>query len=92
MDEYFSVLGRKATDLVTGFSGIVTSVSFDVTGCCQVAITPPIDKDGKTVAGKWFDYHGCKYRGKPVFICKWYPAQRLKGASEHTGASPKDPK
>ena len=34
------LLGLKVKDKVTGFTGIITSVSFDLYGCIQVIITP----------------------------------------------------
>jgi hypothetical protein len=55
LQEYVDTLGLPATDKVTGFQGVISSVSFDLYGCIQVALTPPIDKDGKLVDGRWFD-------------------------------------
>lgn len=49
------LLGLRATDKVTGFSGTVTSVGFDLFGCVQVIISPPVDKEGKIPEGRWFD-------------------------------------
>ena len=53
--EHFKLLGFKVRDRVTGFNGVASSISFDLYGCVQVAITPEIDKDGKTSDGHWFD-------------------------------------
>lgn len=53
--ETIELLGRKAKDKVTGFEGVVSSVSFDLYGCIQAALTPGVDKDGKTLDGHWFD-------------------------------------
>lgn len=52
---FIDLLGKTAKDRVTGFQGVVSSVSFDLYGCIQVALTPPVDKDGKLVDGRWFD-------------------------------------
>lgn len=50
------LLGVKAIDKVTGFSGVVTSICYDLVGCIQAAITPPADlKEGKIPDGRWFD-------------------------------------
>jgi hypothetical protein len=57
VDSYIDLLGKGARDRVTGFAGRVTSVSFDLYGCVQAALTPPIDKDGKRVDGIWLDVH-----------------------------------
>ena len=47
------LLGLKCRDCITGFSGIVTSVSFDLYGCIQAWVDPQeITTDTK---GKWFD-------------------------------------
>jgi hypothetical protein len=52
---HIDLLGKTAKDRVTGFQGVVSSVSFDLYGCLQAAISPPLDKDGKYVDGRWFD-------------------------------------
>ena len=52
---HLSLLGLKAKDAVTGFEGVIASVSFDLYGCIQAVITPPIDKDGKLPEGRYFD-------------------------------------
>lgn len=52
---HLDLLGKTARDRVTGFSGVVASISFDLYGCVQAVLTPPIDKDGKPVQGCWFD-------------------------------------
>jgi len=59
-------LGTKQEDLVTGFVGVVTSISFDINGCIQAALKPPMDKDGKLPDGMWFDLDRLKQVGKPV--------------------------
>jgi len=60
---HIDLLGRKAKDRVTGFAGTVTSVSFDLYGCIQVALSPPIDKDGKFQDGRWVDIHRLEMDG-----------------------------
>jgi hypothetical protein len=53
LNEY---LGRKATDKITGESGVVTSVSFDLYGCVVASMTPPYEKGERSFArGGWFD-------------------------------------
>ena len=54
---HIDLLGKTAKDKVTGFTGTVSSVSFDLYGCIQAALTPTVDKDGKTQDGHWFDIH-----------------------------------
>lgn len=52
---HLDLLGKTAKDRVTGLTGTVTSISFDLFGCVQAVISPPVDKDGKCVDGRWLD-------------------------------------
>jgi hypothetical protein len=54
--ETIDLLGCKGKDKVTGYEGIISSVSFDLYGCVQLALTPPAKK-GETELkhGHWFD-------------------------------------
>jgi hypothetical protein len=54
INSLLDVLGRRATDKVTGFVGTVTSVSFDLYGCIQCIVVPPATKDAPS-EGRWFD-------------------------------------
>ena len=58
------LLGMKVVDKVTGFKGVVTSVSYDLYGCVQAVVSPPIDKEGKRGDGRWFDTHRLKITSK----------------------------
>lgn len=53
--QHLDLLGKKAKDAVTGFTGVITTLSFDLYGCIQVVITPPTNKDGAIEKGNWFD-------------------------------------
>ena len=53
--KHFDLLGCKARDKITGFSGVVSSVCFDLYGCVQIVLTPGADKEGKLGEGHWFD-------------------------------------
>lgn len=55
MNNHLEMLGLKATECVTGFSGTITTLSFDLYGCIQAVLTPAIDKDYNMPDGKWFD-------------------------------------
>lgn len=55
MNEYMKLLGMKVKDKVTGFSGVVESVSFDLYGCVQIVVRPEATKDGKQSDAHWFD-------------------------------------
>ncbi len=50
-----SYLGRKVKDRVTGFTGVVTSISFDLYGCVQGWVVPQLGEDGKVRDSSWFD-------------------------------------
>ena len=68
MLKHLDLLGYRAKDLVTGFSGVVTSVGFDLYGCIQLVLTPPMI-EGKKAAGEWFDVHRVKITStKPVMV------------------------
>lgn len=54
-ERHINLLGYKAKDKVTGFSGTVDSVCFDLYGCIQISLKPGVDKDGKIPDGFWFD-------------------------------------
>jgi len=82
-----NLLGRKAKDLVTGFSGVISTISFDLYGCIQVVITPPVDKDGKVKDGHYFDITRIKITDKkPVMalpdFSAGYTAEGKKGCAE----------
>lgn len=55
MNKHLDLLGKKVKDKVTGFSGVVSSVSFDLYGCVQATICPGMDKEGKLKDAHWFD-------------------------------------
>jgi hypothetical protein len=48
-------LGTRVEDKVTGFKGILASISFDLYGCVQGLVNPGADKDGKLQEQMWFD-------------------------------------
>ncbi len=83
---HIELLGLKAKDSVTGYSGVITTVSFDLYGCVQAVITPPVNKDGEIQNGNWFDVTRLEIKGKnPVMTRpdfeKGYIAQGKKGCS-----------
>jgi hypothetical protein len=53
--KHLGILGLRVVDSVTGYTGIATTVAFDLYGCIQVFINPGLDKDGKLKEGNWFD-------------------------------------
>lgn len=63
MQEIVSKLGLRAIDLVTGFTGVNTSVSFDLYGCVQILLTPPAEDNGKLESSRYFDHERIEFVG-----------------------------
>jgi hypothetical protein len=92
--KHIELLGMKVEDKVTGFSGVVASVSFDLYGCIQALVNPGLDKDGKFKEQAWFNVRRLIIKGeapvmeRPEFV--YGPvAKGEKGAAEkprHTTA------
>lgn len=57
LKKHVDMLGLKCRDKVTNFEGVVSTVSFDLYGCVQLILVPPVGKDGKLEEGRWFDIH-----------------------------------
>jgi len=47
--------GRLYRDHITGYEGRCTGFTSYISGCDQVLLVPPVDKDGKHQYGHWFD-------------------------------------
>lgn len=61
---HLKLLGLQMTDRVTGFEGMVDSISFDVYGCIQACVRPKQAKDGTLPDGHWFDVKRMRATGK----------------------------
>ena len=55
MEKHIALLGFKVHDVITDFSGIVTSISFDISGCIQALVCPGLNKDNKIDDSRWYD-------------------------------------
>lgn len=55
LNQHINLLGFNVKDRVTGFSGVVSSVCFDLYGCIQAAVNPGLDNSGKLQDSHWFD-------------------------------------
>lgn len=53
--KHLELLGKKVEDKVTGATGIVDSISFDLYGCIQAGVNEGLKKDGEHIGCKWFD-------------------------------------
>ena len=54
IESVVDILGFEARDIITGASGVITSVCFDLYGCIQVVLTPSNKKSGENY-NTWFD-------------------------------------
>ena len=55
LTQHLNLLGMRVQDRVTGFTGVVATVSFDLYGCIQAVVNPGTDSDGKLRDSNWFD-------------------------------------
>jgi hypothetical protein len=55
VEEAFLLLGLKVKDKVTEQFGVATSISFDLYGCVQILINPPVRADGTKAEAGWYD-------------------------------------
>lgn len=62
--DHMDLLGFKVTDTVTGFTGVVTSVAFDLAGCVQAIVVPAVGENGKAPEALWLDTKRLKPIGK----------------------------
>lgn len=92
MNDYMKLLGMKAKDRVTGASGVVTSLSFDLYGCVQAWLTPPVAKGGKQPDnGGWYDAKRLEVTAakpvmeQPVFAAPGTERGPERKASPHSG-------
>ena len=90
MDTYrkhIDLLGFNAEDKITGFKGVIDSVCFDLYGCIQVSLKPPIDKEGRIPETYWFDVTRVKINtGKRIVempnFYEGYVAEGKKGPAD----------
>jgi hypothetical protein len=67
INDALNLLGHKCNDRVTGYTGVATSIAFDLYGCIQVILVPAADEKGKVTPGYWFDFNRLEIiEGKPV--------------------------
>ena len=66
--KHLDKMGYKATDVITGEKGVITSVAFDLYGCIQAILTTEA-KNGKESVSKWYDIARLKITSsKPVML------------------------
>lgn len=59
------ILGKEATDKVTGFKGIVTGHAEYLTGCSQYCLQPKVQK-GAFIEARWFDEGKLEFSKKVI--------------------------
>ena len=62
--KHLALLGFRATDRVTCYKGVITSIGFDLYGCVQAIVTPDVDDKGDVVDSRWFDIARLRVTGK----------------------------
>lgn len=60
---HLALLGIRVEDKVTGFAGVVDSVSFDLYGCIQAGVNPGLNKDDEQKDCRWFDVSRLTIKG-----------------------------
>lgn len=88
MQQYMKFLGFEAEDRVTGFKGVVASISFDLYGCVQVVLTPKVDKEGKPKESHWFDFKRLDITSRvPVMVPEAF-AEKIAGTERGPAEKP----
>ena len=65
MRKYLGYLGYTATDRITNYKGVVETIAFDLYGCVQAALRPPMNDKGEITEGRWFDVNRLVFDGNP---------------------------
>jgi hypothetical protein len=75
VQENLQKLGHKVTDRVTGFKGVITSMTFDLYGCIQAVVTPQAETQSQKIEdSRYFDIQRLKITSKnpvmdvPAFV------------------------
>lgn len=89
LKKHLDLLGMNVKDRVTGFTGVVATIGFDLYGCIQAVVNPGTDKDGKLRESQWFDINrltvtsSAPVMDRPEF--EWTPqslSEGLKGPAD----------
>lgn len=64
--ESIELLGLRARDRVTGYEGVIETTAFDLYGCVQLAIRPPVNDKGEVPDGRWFDVSRLEIKGDRI--------------------------
>lgn len=90
INQTIDLLGHRGKDRVTGFSGTISSVCFDLYGCVQLALTPSAGTDGKLGEGHWFDVNRVEITSKAkVMATPTFAARDDKPSNHESGPAEK---
>lgn len=64
------VIGQKAKDKITGFSGVITGKVEYISGCAQFLLQPKCKKDGIKPAAEWIDEMRLSVVDKKIIVLK----------------------
>lgn len=84
---HITKLGMTGRDRITGFEGVIESVSFDLYGCIIFNIKPVgLNKEGMTKDGLWFDVNRIEIKSDKLAMNQpefnmGYVAEGNKGAA-----------
>lgn len=54
--KHLATLGMPVRDVVTGYTGIITSICFDLYGCVQALVSSSYERESKSeFDNRWFD-------------------------------------
>lgn len=87
--------GDKVKDLVSGYTGIATSVTRFLNGCDRVCVCPPVKEDGSFQDERWFDATQCEIvqaaaiQPNPAVSVEKEPLRAVRpgGGSDHAAPS-----
>jgi hypothetical protein len=72
VDQIIDMLGYTYKDKITGLTGPVVSVCFDLYGCVQATIHRGIGKNGEALESYWYDVQRLEKQTKPRLMEKPY--------------------
>ena len=53
--KYLDLLGYTVADRVSGYTGVVESISYDLYGCIQAVVRPPVNEKNEIPEGRYLD-------------------------------------
>lgn len=82
-------LGDRVKDKITGFAGIITTITTYLHGCRRVGVSPEELKDGKPLDGQCFDEPQLELLNKSAYERKSDKVEQKTGGPHHQPPTPK---